>query len=61
MKVHAFGAQMRLTTLTNVVTFRKGNHYVSGTLLSTINAIKRWTVNWVKWFKVQLHKEMIIV
>jgi len=61
MKVHAFGAQMQLTTLANVVTFRQGNHYVSRTLLFAINATKREIVNWAEWFKVRLHKEMIIV
>jgi hypothetical protein len=53
--------QMWFTTLVKIATFRRGNNYVSKTLLSTINATKRGTITWAKWFKVWLHKEMIIV
>jgi hypothetical protein len=61
VKVYAFGMQIWLTTLIEVATFRQGNHYISRTLLSTISAIKRGTINWAKWFKIRLHKEMIVV
>jgi hypothetical protein len=57
--VRASRMQMQLTTLVEVVTFRQGNHYVSGTLLSIVNATERGTIDWAEWFKVRLHKEMI--
>jgi hypothetical protein len=53
--------QMQLRTLAKVATFRQGNHYILRTLLSTISAIERGTVNWAEWFNVRLHKEMITV
>jgi hypothetical protein len=61
VKVCIFGMKMQLITLTEVATFRQGNCYVSRTLLFIISAIERRTINWVEWFKVQLHKEMIAV
>ncbi len=44
-KVCTFGMRMRLTTLVEVATFQQGNRYILGTLLSTINATRRSTVN----------------
>jgi hypothetical protein len=44
-----------------VITFQQGNYYILGTLLSAVNATGRGIVNWAKWFKVQLHKEMIAI
>jgi hypothetical protein len=44
-----------------VTTFKQGNCYIFGTLLFVISVIKKGTVNWVEWFKVQLHKEMITI
>ncbi len=52
--------QIQLTALTEVTTFQQGNRYISGTLLSITSAIKRSIVNWAKWFKVRLHKEMML-
>lgn len=52
---------MRLITLVKVMTFQQGNRYVSGTLLSIMSTTKKGIFNWVEWFKVQLHKEMIII
>jgi hypothetical protein len=31
------------------------------TLLFAVNVIEKGIVNWVEWFKMQLHKEMIAV
>jgi hypothetical protein len=59
-KVCVFGMQIQLTALTEVTTFQQGNRYISGTLLSITSAIKRSIVNWAKWFKVRLHKEMML-
>ncbi len=52
---------MQLIALVEVVTFWQGNCYVSRTLLSTVNATKRGTINWAEWFKVRWHKVMIAV
>ncbi len=43
------------------MTFQQGNRYVSGTLLFIMSTTKKGIFNWVEWFKVQLHKEMIII
>ncbi len=52
---------MQLTTLVEVATFWQGNHSISGTLLSIVSATERSMVNWAEWFKVGLHKEVIVV
>ncbi len=52
---------MQLTSLAEVATFQQGNCYILRTLLFAVNAIERGIVNWAKWFKVQLHKEMIVI
>lgn len=52
---------MQLTALAKVATFWQGNRYILGTLLSTMNAIEKGTINWVEQFKVRLHKEMITI
>ncbi len=52
---------MRLITWIEVATFWEGNCYASRTLLFAMNAIKRVIVNWVEWFKVWLHKKMIVI
>ncbi len=31
------------------------------TLLFVVSAIEKGIVNWVEWFKMRLHKEMIVV
>lgn len=61
VKVRPFGMQMQLTSLAEVVTFQQGNCYISRTLLSAVNATEKGIVNWAKWLKVQLHKEMIAI
>jgi hypothetical protein len=33
---------------------------MSRTMLFRVNDIERGRINWVEWFKVQLHKEIII-
>jgi hypothetical protein len=52
---------MRLMALVEVATFQQGNHYISGILLFAISAIEKGVVNYIEWFKVRLHKEMIVV
>jgi hypothetical protein len=39
---------MQLTALAKVATFWQGNRYILGTLLSTMNAIEKGTINWVE-------------
>jgi hypothetical protein len=44
-----------------VATFWQGNCYIFRTLLFVVSIIEKGLVNWVEWFKMRLHKEMIVV
>jgi hypothetical protein len=35
--------------------------YIFGTMLFIVSATEKGMVNWAKWFKVKLHKDMIVV
>jgi hypothetical protein len=59
-KVNTSRMYMQITALVEVTRFRQSNRYIFGIMLFTISVIERGTVNWVEWFKVRLHKEMIM-
>jgi hypothetical protein len=50
-----------IDNISRVATFWRSNRYIFRTLLFVVSVIEKGVVNWAKWFKMKIHKEMIVV